>query len=40
LQKRNDEEVAAGLEPIGFTRKDFDEGGILIEEIKKTGVEL
>jgi hypothetical protein len=30
----------AGLEPIGFTEKDFREGSSLIEEIKKTGVEI
>lgn len=40
LAKREKEEVLAGLEPIGFTPKDFKEGGSLIEEIKKTGVEL
>jgi len=40
LTKRNREEVLAGLEPIGFTEKDFKESSCLIEEIKKTGVEL
>jgi len=38
--KRNRKEVLAGLEPIGFTEKDFKESSCLIEEIKKTGVEL
>ena len=38
--KRNKEEVLAGLEPIGFTEKDFKESSCLIEEIKNTGVEL
>jgi len=27
-----------GLEPIGFSGKDFKEGSSLIQEIKKTGV--
>ena len=39
-QRRNIEEVRAGLEPVGFTRKDFEEGGSLIQEIKRTGVEI
>jgi len=38
LIKRGKEEVMAGLEPVGFTKKDFEEGGSLIQEIKKTGV--
>lgn len=38
LQKRNIKEVRAGLEPVGFTKKDFEEGGSLIQEIKRTGV--
>ncbi|MDP2951680.1 MAG: nucleotidyltransferase domain-containing protein [bacterium] len=37
-QKRNRKEVLAGLEPIGFSAKDFKEGGSLISEIKKTGI--
>ena len=40
FQKRNHQEVMAGLEPIGFTKKDFKEGGMLIDEIKRTGVEV
>ena len=40
LTKRNRKEVLAGLAPIGFTEKDFKESSSLIEEIKKTGVEL
>lgn len=39
-QKRKDEEVMAGIEPIGFSIKEFKKGSSLIEEIKKTGVEL
>ncbi|MDD4990010.1 MAG: nucleotidyltransferase domain-containing protein [Candidatus Pacebacteria bacterium] len=39
-QKRNRAEVLAGLEPIGFSAKDFEEGGSLISEIKKTGVRV
>ena len=39
-QKRNIKEVRAGLEPVGFTKKDFEEGGSLIQEIKRTGVEI
>ena len=38
LRKRNTEEVLAGLEPVGFSKKDFQEGSSLIQEIKKTGV--
>ena len=38
LIKRSDKEVMAGLEPVGFSGKDFREGSSLIEEIKKTGV--
>ena len=37
-QKRKDEEVKAGLEPVGFSNKHFQEGSSLIQEIKKTGV--
>jgi len=40
LIKRKREEVIAGLEPVGFTEKDFKDGSSLIEEIKKTGVVL
>lgn len=39
-QKRNREEVLAGIEPVGFTPKDFEEGGSLINEIKRTGIDL
>ena len=39
-QKRRDEEVKAGLEPVGFSEKDFREGNSLIQEIKKTGVKI
>ena len=38
LQKRNIEEVRVGLEPVGFTKQDFAEGGSFIQEIKRTGV--
>ena|SRR3989338_164440 len=40
LHKRDDVEVRAGLEPIGFTPADFRAGGSLINEIKRTGVEV
>lgn len=40
LQKRNTKEVMAGLEPVGFTKQDFEEGGSFIQEIKKTGVAI
>ena len=40
LIRRNREEVVAGLEPVGFSEKDFKESSSLIEEIKKTGVEI
>ena len=40
LTKRNKKEVLVGLEPVGFTKKDFREGSSLIEEIKKTGIEM
>ena len=40
LIQRKREEVMAGLEPVGFSEKDFKEGSSLIEEIKKTGVEI
>ena len=40
FHKRNREEVMAGLEPVGFTQKDFKESSSFIEEIKKTGITL
>lgn len=40
LMKRKLKEVMAGLEPVGFTKKDFKSGGSFIGEIKKTGLEL
>ena len=40
LKKRNNFEVISGLEPIGFSPKDFLEGGSLVEEIKSTGQAL
>lgn len=39
-QKRKDEEVKAGLEPIGFSVKEFNKGSSLIKEIQKTGIGL
>ncbi|HEX9722304.1 MAG TPA: nucleotidyltransferase domain-containing protein [Candidatus Paceibacterota bacterium] len=39
-RKRNREEVLAGIEPVGFTSKDFEEGSSLINEIKRTGIDL
>ena len=38
--KREDQEVKYGLEPVGFSSKDFQEGGSVIQEIKKTGILL
>lgn len=40
LTQRKKEEVRAGLEPVGFSKKDFQKGNSLIQEIKRTGVEL
>ena len=40
LKKRTREEVIAGLEPVGFSGKDFKAGSSLINEIKKTGISL
>lgn len=40
LTKRENSEVSAGLEPVGFTPEDFESGGSLIDEIKRTGIEL
>lgn len=39
-QKRKDEEVKAGLEPVGFSNQDFQKGNSLIQEIKRVGVEV
>ena len=38
--RRNEQEVMAGLEPVGFSDKDFREGSSLIQEIKRTGVRI
>ena len=38
--RRSRQEVMAGLEPVGFSSKDFQEGSSLIQEIKRTGVVL
>ena len=40
LKKRNRAEVVLGLEPIGFSPKDFLESSSLIEEIKNTGIQI
>lgn len=40
LHERNEQEVRAGLEPIGFSPADFREGSSLIDEIKRTGVDV
>lgn len=37
-KKRTMQEAMAGLEPVGFSQKDFAKGGSLIEEIQKTGI--
>lgn len=39
-EKRKDEEVKAGLEPIGFSKEDFKKGNSLIQEIKRNGIEI
>lgn len=36
--KRNDQEVKEGLEPVGFSNKDFQKGSSLIKEILETGI--
>lgn len=38
--RRSDEDVMAGLEPVGFSQKIFKEGSSLIREIERTGVEI
>ena len=40
LSKRKREEVIAGLEPVGFTERDFAANSTFLNEIKKTGLEL
>jgi len=40
LIKRKKEEVMAGLEPVGFTEKEFATSSTFLNEIKKTGFEL
>lgn len=39
-QTRKDEEVKIGLEPVGFSKEVFHKGSGLIQEIKRTGVEI
>ena len=39
-RKRNTKEIMAGLEPLGFSPDDFADGSSIINEIKKTGVEI
>ena len=38
--RRNKQEVIIGLEPVGFSKKDFEKGSSLIQEIKKTGIPI
>ncbi|MBU2460751.1 nucleotidyltransferase domain-containing protein [Patescibacteria group bacterium] len=38
--RRNEQDVKAHIEPVGFSKRDFNEGSSLIQEIKKTGVEV
>ena len=38
--RRNKQEVIIGLEPVGFSGKDFKEGSSLIQEIKRTGITI
>ncbi len=39
-RRRSDEEVRRGLEPVGFSKKDFKKGNALIREITRTGIEV
>lgn len=38
--KRNDQEVREGLEPVGFSSRDFQKGSALIKEILETGIAI
>ena len=38
LKQRSRDDVLAGIEPIGFTPRDFRRGSTLVDEIKRTGV--
>lgn len=38
--RRKDEEVRQGLEPIGFSPKEFKQEDSLIQEIKRKGIRL
>lgn len=38
--RRNKQEAMIGLEPVGFSGKDFREGSSLIQEIKKSGIAI
>ena len=40
LTKLEKQEVLAGIELVGYTKENFQEGSSFIEEIKKTGVIL
>jgi uncharacterized protein len=40
FRQRNREDALAGIEPLGFSSKDFKEGSALINEIKRTGIDL
>ena len=40
LGYRTVDEVMAGIEPVGFSAKQFKRGGILIDEIKRTGIQV
>lgn len=40
LWSKRVEDVGATIEPVGFSPKDFSEESPLIEEVKKTGIEI
>lgn len=40
FKHRTADEVLAGIEPVGFSSKWFRQGGILADEIKRSGVKI
>lgn len=40
FQYRTAHEAMAGIEPIGFSPKQFRHGGILVDEIKRFGIKI
>ena len=39
-QRRTDEEVMAGLEPVGFSEKEFKKGSSFLKEVSETEIEI